>query len=192
MRYMKGVVGVAVLATLCIGGAAQAQDSDACWFSDKPAKADIPSPPDSASVAVGDGTVKVCYGSPRVKGREIMGKLVPYGEPWRMGANEATIIHVPFKASIAGVNVDPGWYSIYAIPTAKEWQIVVNSEAKRWGIPIDAAVRGKDVGTGHVAAEHLATPVENLTISLKATSPTAATMTVAWADTKVSVPIARR
>lgn len=192
MRNVKSLLGVAALATLCIGAPARAQGSDACWFSGKPAKADIPSPADSASVAVGDGTVKVCYGSPRVKGRQIMGKLVPYGEPWRMGANEATVIHVPFKASIAGVNVEPGWYSVYAIPDAKQWQIVVNSQPQRWGIPIDAPVRAKDVGTGHAAAEHLATPVENLTIKLASTSPTAATMTVEWADTRVNVPIARR
>jgi hypothetical protein len=172
---------------------ARAQSADACWFQDKPADASkVASPPDSATVVLGDGAVKVCYASPRVKGREIMGKLVPYGAPWRMGANEATAIHVPFRARIAGVEVEPGWYSIYAIPDAKQWQIVVNSEAQRWGIPIDAKVRAKDVGTGRAAAEHTAKPVENLTIALKATSPTLATMSIEWADTRVNVPIERR
>ncbi|HEY7861466.1 MAG TPA: DUF2911 domain-containing protein [Gemmatimonadaceae bacterium] len=187
------IAAFALGALLVAAPSAYAQGADACWFQDKPADASkVASPPDSASVVLGDGAVKVCYASPRVKGREIMGKLVPYGAPWRMGANEATAIHVPFRARIAGVDVEPGWYSIYAIPDAKEWQIVVNSEAQRWGIPIDAKVRAKDVGTGRAAVEHAAKPVENLTIALKANSPTLATMTIEWADTRVNVPIERR
>jgi hypothetical protein len=169
------------------------QGSDACWFQDKPAEvAQRKSAHDSASVAMDGGTVKVCYGRPHQNGRAIMGKLVPYGEPWRVGADEATAIHVPFRASIAGVNVEPGWYSLYAIPGEKQWQIVVNSEAQRWGVPIDAKVRAKDAGTGTVPSEHLAAPAESLTITLAASSPTKATMDIAWADTHVRVPIEKR
>jgi hypothetical protein len=169
------------------------QGSDACWLRDKPAEAATrKSAHDSASVAMEGGAVKVCYGRPHQNGREIMGKLVPYSEPWRAGADEATAIHVPFRARIAGVNVEPGWYSLYAIPGEKQWQIVVNSEAQRWGVPIDAKVRAKDVGTGTVASEHLATPAEILTITLAASSPTKATMDIAWSDTHVRVPIEKR
>lgn len=169
------------------------QSSDACWFQAKPGELEKrKSAHDSVSVAMDGGTVKVCYGRPHVNAREIMGKLVPYGEPWRMGADEATAIYVPFRASIAGVKVEPGWYSIYVIPTAKEWQVVVNSDAKRWGVDIDAKVRAKDVGTGSASAEHLATPVEILTITLAKDSPTKATMDVAWADTHIRVPIEKR
>jgi len=172
---------------------APAQGSDGCWFRDKPAELTMrKSAHDSASIAMDGGTVKVCYGRPHQNGREIMGKLVPYGEPWRVGADEATAIHVPFRASIAGVNVEPGWYSLYAIPGEKQWQIVVNSEAQRWGVPVDAKVRAKDVGTGTVASEHLATPSETLTIGLSKSSPTKATMDIAWADTHVRVPIDKR
>ncbi len=167
--------------------------SDACWFRAKPGElAQRKSAHDSASVALDGGTVKVCYGRPHVNGREIMGKLVPYGEPWRMGADEATALYVPFRARIAGVKVEPGWYSIYVIPTAKEWQVVVNSNAQRWGVDIDAKVRAKDVGTGTAPAEHLASPAEILTISLAKDSPSKATMDVAWADTHVRVPIEKQ
>ncbi len=169
------------------------QAADACWFQAKPGELEKrKSSHDSASVALDGGTVKVCYGRPHVNGREIMGKLVPYGEPWRMGADEATAIHVPFRATIAGVKVEPGWYSIYVIPSAKEWEVVVNSDAKRWGVDIDAKVRAKDVGTGKVSAEHLALPVEQLTITMTAASPKQATMDVAWADTHVRIPIAKQ
>ena len=173
--------------------AAPAQESDACWFQDKPAEvAQRKSAHDSASVAMDGGTVKVCYGRPHQNGRPIMGKLVPYAEPWRVGADEATAIHVPFAASIAGVKVEPGWYSLYAIPGEKQWQIVINSQAQRWGVPIDAKVRAKDVGTGTVASEHLATPADVLTITLSTSSPKKATMDIAWSDTHVRVPIEKR
>ena len=78
------------------------------------------------------------------------------------------------------------------IPTAQQWQVVVNSDAKRWGVDIDAKVRAKDVGTGTVPTEHLATPVEEMTIALAAQSPKSATMDVTWADTHVRIPIEKR
>jgi hypothetical protein len=193
-RLLGGVaLALALVAARRAPIVALAQGSDGCWFQDKPADvAQRKSAHDSASVAMDGGTVKVCYGRPHQNGRAIMGKLVPYGEPWRVGADEATAIHVPFRASIAGVNVEPGWYSLYAIPGEKQWKIVVNSEAQRWGVPIDAKVRAKDTGTGTVASEHLATPAEALTITLATSSPTKATMDIAWSDTHVRVPIEKR
>lgn len=173
--------------------ASRAEGSDGCWFQAKEGDiASRASKHDSTQVAMDGGTVKVCYGRPHMNGRMVMGKLVPYGEPWRLGADEATAINVPFAAKIAGVSVDPGWYSIYVVPQEKQWQIVVNSEAERWGIPIDAKVRAKDVGTGTAAAEHTDRPVEDLTISLHSTSPTVATMTIEWANTRVNVPVEKR
>jgi hypothetical protein len=193
-RLLGGAaLALALVAARRAPSVAAAQGSDACWFQDKLAEvAQRKSAHDSASIAMEGGTVKVCYGRPHQNGRAIMGKLVPYGEPWRVGADEATAIHVPFRASIAGVNVEPGWYSLYAIPGEKQWTIVVNSEAQRWGVPIDAKVRAKDAGTGTVASEHLATPAEALTIALASSSPTKATMDIAWADTHVRVPIEKR
>jgi hypothetical protein len=197
MNGSRLFAGIALAMTL-VGArrapdAASAQGPDACWFQDKPAEvAQRKSAHDSASVALDGGTVKVCYGRPHQNGREIMGKLVPYGEPWRAGADEATAVRVPFAARIAGVNVEPGWYSLYTIPGEKQWKIVVNSVAQRWGVPIDEKVRAKDVGTGTVASEHLATRAETLTIALSKSSPTSATMDIAWADTHVRVPIEKR
>jgi hypothetical protein len=193
-RLLAGITLATVLvAARRAPDAAPAQGSDGCWFQDKPAEvAQRKSPHDSASVSMDGGTVKVCYGRPHQNGRAIMGKLVPYGEPWRAGADEATAIHVPFPARIAGVSVEPGWYSLYVVPGEKQWKVVVNSVAQRWGVPIDAKVRAKDIGTGTVASEHLATPAETLTIGLTASSPAKATMDIAWADTHVRVPIEKR
>lgn len=156
---------------------------------DRSKLADRPSPLDSASVALAAGTITVCYGRPSARGRQIMGGLVPYGEPWRMGANEATTIHLPFAGQIAGVSVDSGWYSLYAVPQTDQWEIHVNAVPRRWGIPISDDVRAKDVGSGKVPAESLADSVEMLTITLDKTSPSAATMNVSWTGTRVAIPV---
>lgn len=190
-------LAIAVTATLLAfssAPAARAQGAaDGCWFRGRASDLALrASKHDSSSVALEGGTIRVCYGRPERRGRPVMGALVPYGSPWRMGADEATAIHVPFPARIAGVDVAPGWYSLYAIPEAKQWRIVVNSISQRWGIPVDDAVRAKDVGSGVVPVEHLTQPVEALTITLRPTSKSAATMDVEWENTRVRIPIQRR
>lgn len=164
-----------------------------CWIRGDPADLEIRiSPLDSATVALGGDTVKVCYSQPRKLGRPIMGRLVPYGEPWRLGANEATALFVPFPATVAGVDVEPGWYSLYAVPGLDEWRVVINGEARRWGIPIDGDVRARDLGSGTVPVESIAGPVEMLTIRLERISARAAEMRIEWDRTRVRVPIGRR
>lgn len=128
---------------------------------------------------------------PRKLGRPIMGRLVPYGEPWRLGANEATVLHLPFDASVAGVPVEAGSYSLYAVPGEESWEIVVNEETRRWGIPIDEEVRSRDVGSGTVSAEALEETVETLTIDLRRVAPDRAEMRIEWERTGVTVPILR-
>jgi len=186
-----------LLATLLLPGSAPIARgqtaSGGCWFRGNTSEvAGRASKHDSSSLALEGGTIQVCYGRPQRRGRTIMGQLVPNGVPWRMGADEATAIHVPFPARIAGVNVAPGWYSLYAIPEAKQWRIVVNGDAQRWGVPINDTVRTKDLGSGVVLTEHLDAPVEALTITLRPKSSSAATMDVEWENTRVRIPVERR
>jgi hypothetical protein len=136
----------------------------ACWLRGATPQqaAERPSPLDSAVVAFDGGTLKVCYGAPSARGRTIVGGQDPYGQPWRMGANEATTLHVPSMAMIGAVHLDAGVYSIYAIPTAGSWTVVFNRQVERWGIPIDDSVTRHDVGRITVTPETLAQPVETL------------------------------
>ena len=85
------------------------------------------SPHQSLSFNLGSNQALLCYGAPSVRGREIMGGLVPYGEPWRMGADEPTTLHLSSRANVGGVALQPGSYSLYAIPAANQWQIFINS-----------------------------------------------------------------
>lgn len=168
----------------------EAQNLPGCWRRGNPAQlAERPSPPDSAVVAVDGATIKVCYSRPSARGRTVMGELVPYGEPWRLGANEATAIHLPFAAEIAGVRVGPGSYSLYVIPGETEWTVAVNRSVERWGIPIDDGVRAQDVGRGTVAVERLDRHVEQLTLRLEPARQGATELIVEWERTRVRIPI---
>jgi hypothetical protein len=146
---------------------------------------------DSAVARLGDVDLKVCYSRPSARGRVIMGGLVPFGEPWRLGANEATALHVPVAVRVGDVTLQPGVYSLYAIPGAQNWQIVVNSSATRWGIPIGADVRTHDVGTVTVTGERTDAPVETLTMRLEAAGEGALALVIEWERTRVRLPIRR-
>jgi hypothetical protein len=149
------------------------------------------SPLDSAQVSIGGQVLKVCYGRPSVRGRQVAGGLVPYGEPWRLGANEPTTLHVPFTADIGGVRVEPGSYSLYVVASEKTWEVHVNRAVNRWGIPIDAAVQAQDVGKAVVPVESANAPVEMLTLSFAPPSGSGTELVIEWEKLKVRVPIRR-
>jgi len=182
---------IALLAALTAPAFSQGA-APACWIRGEPARlAQRASPLDSIETRIGDGTVKVCYSRPAARGRQVMGGLVPWGAPWRLGANEAAAIHVPFAAEIAGVRVEPGSYSLYAIPSDTSWQIVVNRSVQRWGIPINPQVRAEDVGAGAARVEPLAEPGESLTLRFGPVASNATELIVEWERTRVRVPIRR-
>lgn len=161
-----------------------------CWIrGDTSGLAQRASAFDSASVTLGSRTIKLCYSRPQMKGRTIMGGLVPYGRPWRIGANEATAIHMPAAGTIAGVAVAPGSYSLYVVPAENEWRVVVNRNAERWGVPINAAVTANDVGAGTVRPEAISNPVEALTARFEGATANSATLVFEWERTRLSVPV---
>ena len=148
------------------------------------------SPLDSVQATIDGATVKICYGRPSARGRSIMGALVPFGSPWRLGANEPTRLVLPFAADVAGVQVEPGTYSLYVVPQTTSWEVHVNKAVDRWGIPINEQVQAQDVGKGTVPVETLAQPVEQLTLRLVAGPP--AELVVEWEKTRVRIPIRKR
>jgi len=97
-------------------------------------KSQRPSPPATAKAKVGAATITIDYSSPSVKGRKIWGELVPYGEVWRAGANEATIFQTDKDIMVEGKKLPAGKYSLFAIPGESEWSIIFNSETGQWGV----------------------------------------------------------
>lgn len=77
--------------------------------------------------------VVVEYGRPMVNGREIWGKLVPYGRVWRTGADEATTITFSKDVTVEGQRLAAGTYSLFTIPGESEWTVIFNRTARQWG-----------------------------------------------------------
>lgn len=91
------------------------------------------SPAARATGKVNGATITIKYSSPSVRGRKIWGDLVPYGQVWRAGANEATTMETDKDITVEGKPVKKGKYSLYAIPGETEWSIIINSETGQWG-----------------------------------------------------------
>lgn len=148
-----------------------------------------PSPLGTTTIVLGGEQATLCYGRPSAKNRKVMGTLVPYGTPWRMGANEATALHLPFPASIGGVHVGPGDYSLYAVPNEGTWTIVVNRNAERWGIPINDDVRRADVGSFERPVEQTDSMAEQLTYAWEQDDPDAGRIVMTWELTRLEIPV---
>jgi len=169
----------------------QAQDVSGCFLrgATAPEAVQRPSSLGATVVTLGGQEAKLCYGRPKANGRKVMGELVPFGTPWRMGANEATALHVPFAAEIGGVDVEPGVYSLYAVPGEKEWEIVVNRQYERWGIPINEGVMAANVGSFMRPVAATSGSVEQLTFTWASHGETMGHLVLEWENTRVEIPV---
>lgn len=107
--------------------------ADTATTATTPERPQLKSPPDSTMATAGALTVQVNYGSPAVRERVIWGDLVPYGELWRTGANEATTLTVSQDVNVAGNVLPAGTYALFTIPDAETWTVVLNKDAEQWG-----------------------------------------------------------
>jgi hypothetical protein len=146
-----------------------------------------PSPPASASCDLGGGkTIKTDYSSPRMKGRKIFGDLVPFGQVWRTGANEATTFVPSANVTVGGKAVPAGSYTIFTVPTADKWTLIVNKKTGEWGIPYK--YESDELARVDMKVSKLPSPVENFTISYEK-SGMGCTMQIDWETTRASVDI---
>jgi hypothetical protein len=152
------------------------------------------SPLDSVSFTVGGKTVKVCYGRPSLRGRQMLGgEAVPYGKVWRTGANEPTMIHATGPITLAGLKVPAGTYSLYTVPRKDEWEIIVNRSTTQWGEESNYtdAVQKQELGRAKVKAEIIATPVETFTIKPEPATGDVKALVLEWEKTRVRIPIGK-
>src|SRR6202011_6408192 len=127
-------------------------------------KSKRPSPPAKAECKLTGGkTVTVDYSSPRAKGRKIYGELVPYGKVWRAGANEATTLVTDSDLSVGGTAVPAGSYTIFAIPNADKWTLVISKKTGEWGTAYPGAK--EDLARIGMKVSKLPSAVENFTIA---------------------------
>ncbi len=150
------------------------------------------SPADVASYEKEGLSVKVNYCRPYKKDRKIFGELVPYGEVWRTGANEATIFTVNRPVKIKDKLLEPGDYSLFTLPEEETWQIILNSETGQWGVKIPSGKTNhnpeKDVLRVEVPSIKTNDLFEQFTIAFNEMSEEIE-MVVMWENTLVVVPI---
>jgi hypothetical protein len=163
----------------------------ACWLARGTTEeaAARPSPRDSASTSLAGGVVKVCYGAPSARGRTIIGGQDPFDQPWRMGADEATVLHTTVPVRIGDMALEPGSYSIYGVPTAGAWAVAINRNHQRWGIPISPEVRSADVGQITVTPETPAEHVETLRYRFEDAGQGRVDLLMEFENTRVRIPI---
>ena len=142
------------------------------------------SPLQELSFSYDGGEGLLCYGAPSARERVVMGELVPYGEVWRLGANEATALHLSAAATVGGVALGPGSYSLYATPGETEWTFHVNSEYDRWGIPIDATVQSTEVGSFMATPSATAEMMEMMTFE-----QVDGALRFSWENTQVDISL---
>lgn len=128
---------------------------------------------------------RVLYSRPQLNGRQIFGSLIKDGEPWRLGANEATEIEFFRDVHIQNVKVSAGKYIMYCVPHANEWTIVFNTDLYSWGLKFN---RSKDLYKFNVPLMHDSKPVEVFTIDVQQ-SDAGADLWIAWDTLKVYLPI---
>jgi hypothetical protein len=157
-------------------------------------KSKRPSPAASAACNLSDGkTIKVDYSSPRAKGRKIFGEasekaLVPYGQVWRTGANEATTFVSDTNLTVGGKAVPAGNYTIFTVPNADTWSLVISKKTGEWGT--DYAGEKEDLVRVPMSVSKTSAPVENFTIAFDQAG-SKCTLRMEWENTRASVEITK-
>jgi len=176
--FLRSVTTLACTATLAIAGFAQTPA--------KPAAKPLASPPATASVSLNGKDITIHYNSPRMRGRKIMGDLVPYGKPWRTGANPATTLITPVNLKIGTLEVPAGTYTLFTLPNEKEWLLIVSKKTGEWGIPYP---EGNDLGRTPMTGATLPEPQEDMSISFENTQGNTTELHVKWEKTDEYVTV---
>jgi len=150
MRQFGMVAAVVVAMASGVAGSAVAQQKA--------------SPRDSVKATIGGGTVSINYGRPSMRGREIMGGLVPWGQVWRTGANEATTLVTTKALMFGSVMVPAGTYTLYTLPGKDGWKLIINKQTGQWGTEYH---QEQDLARVDMKVEALTAPVEMFTIKIE-------------------------
>ncbi len=138
---------------------------------------------------IGLTTIRLVYSRPAVRGRKIIGELVPYGRIWRVGANESTKITTDTEISILGNRLAAGTYALYAFPSEDRWELAFHSNTEHWGDGRDAYDPTEDVFRVVVLPENISELQENLLITFDRLTHNGANLILQWEYTRLTIPI---
>jgi hypothetical protein len=136
------------------------------------------SPRDSVVAMVGEATVRISYSRPSARGRTIDGEVVPWNQIWRTGANQATQLSTDRALLIGDATVPAGTYSLWTLPSAEGWTLIVNSQHGQWGTDYDQARDSARIPMSSQAAD---SHVEQFTISVSSEGGSGR-LALAWGD----------
>jgi hypothetical protein len=143
----------------------------------------MPSPTGTITQLVGLTEVSISYSRPGVKGREIFGNLVPYGELWRTGANKSTTISFSKEVKLEGKYVAAGEYALFTIPGKQDWTVIISKDI---GSGTSKYKMEDDVLRFKVMPRSLPEPVERLTFEIADITDESARIVLRWASTEIS------
>ncbi|MEZ4933134.1 MAG: DUF2911 domain-containing protein [Saprospiraceae bacterium] len=146
-------------------------------------KSQRPSPPATATITTNDLAITIDYSSPAVKGRQVLGNLIPNGKIWRLGANEATTFNVSKDVLVEGQILHAGKYSLFSIQDGGDWTFIFNKVADQWGAyNYD---QSKDAIRVTVTPGKSSEMVERMTFNIKETKKGAADVVFNWENIEV-------
>jgi hypothetical protein len=138
---------------------------------------------DQTAVTLQGKNIEVKYGAQAMKGRKIFGAAVPYGQVWRVGDKAAATFHTDGDLAFYGMTVPKGDYTLYVLPAADKWQLVINKQ--KGAGAYDAK---QDVGRVPMTMSKPAAPVETCKVTLTKTAALSGKLEVAWENTVASIP----
>jgi hypothetical protein len=148
----------------------------------------LASPAAQAEVTLDGKTVTIHYNSPRMRGRKIMGELVPYGKVWRTGANPATSFVTEVDLKVGDLHVPAGKYTLYTLPAAPgtPWQLIINKQTGQWGLTYN---QDQDLGRTPMHSTTLPSPQEDMSISFEHSTNNSTELHIRWETTDEWVKI---
>ena len=148
----------------------------------------LASPAQMTSVTVGGQSITIHYNSPSIRGRKVMGDLVPFGQVWRTGANPATKFETTGDFKVGDLKVPAGNYTLYTLPAAPgtPWKLILSTQTGQWGTEYH---EDKDLGRTPMHFAKLPAPQEVMTISFEHTTPKTTELHVKWETTDEWVEI---
>lgn len=144
-------------------------------------------PAATADVSLDGKKVVVRYNAPSARGRKIMGDVVPYGKVWRTGANPATTLVTAADLKIGTLTVPAGTYTLYTLPTADTWMLIVNKQTGQWGTVYKEDM---DLGRTPMIGNPLAKPQETMSISFENTKGKSTELHIKWESSDRYVTVA--
>ena len=185
---MCAIVAITALAVVCMPLQAQESVPNCGGKTPGPGEPAFVSEAATASVTVAGGTIDIHYNTPHIHGRKIMGCLVPYGKVWRTGANPATTLITSVPLKFGDLLVPAGTHTIYTLPNADSWLLIINNQTGQWGLTYDQA---KDLGRTAMKAKPMSSPQEVMSISFENTSANSTELHVRWDTTDRYVTVTK-